>query len=176
MNFKFEKSPAAAFSAAVCILTMGLLAASPAVATTTSATSMNTSAQVVASCQINSAPTLSMTGLTFGSTGTTTGNISVTCTSGTTFNVLLDAGAGTGATTSARILKGTGTNTNTLTYSLFRDSAYTLNWGNTVGTDTLADTGTGAAQSLPVYAKILSGLGTAPVDTYSDTVNVTVSY
>lgn len=177
MTANFKKIAVAVLSTPACGLAVGFLASSPASATTTSATTMTTTADVVASCQINSAPALQMTGLTYGATGTTTGNIQVTCTNGTIYNVLLDAGAGAGATTAARVMKGAASgNTNVLTYSLFQDAAYTLNWGNTVGTDTLASTGTGAIQNLPVYAKILSGLQNAPVDTYTDTVNVTVSY
>ena len=63
----------------------------------------------------------------------------------------------------------------TLAYSLFSNSAMTTNWGNTVGTDTSAGTGTGAAQTLTVYGKIPAG--TAPAaDGYSDTITATVTY
>jgi len=145
--------------------------------TVTAATQMTVQAAVVAACQINSVESLSMTGLTFSSTGTSSGNLSVTCTNGTSYSILLDAGSGTSATTAARVLTAaTSGNTNTLTYGLYRDSSYTEAWGNTVGTDTLDETGSGVAQSWPVYAKILAGLTTAPVDSYTDTVNVTVSY
>lgn len=158
-------------------IAVGFLIARPAAAATTAATTMTTTAGVTASCAIGGTPALTMAGLTYGATATATGNLTITCTNGTGYNVLFDQGAGTAATTANRVLTGaTAGNTATLGYGLYRDAAYTLNWGNTVGTDTLAETGSGAAQTWPVYTKILTGLQTAPVDTYTDTVNVTVSY
>jgi spore coat protein U-like protein len=62
-----------------------------------------------------------------------------------------------------------------LHYSLFQDSARTINWGNTVGTDTVAGTGNGGGQTLTVYGQIPSGQGNRP-GTYNDTITVTVTY
>jgi len=48
-------------------------------------------------------------------------------------------------------------------------------WGNTIGTNTVASTGTGAAQSFTVYGRIPSQTTPAPA-TYTDTITVTVTY
>jgi spore coat protein U-like protein len=63
----------------------------------------------------------------------------------------------------------------TLGYSLFSNSGMTTNWGQTVGVDTVAGTGTGVAQPLTVYGQIPTG--TAPAaDGYFDTITATVTY
>jgi spore coat protein U-like protein len=62
-----------------------------------------------------------------------------------------------------------------LNYELFRDSARTLNWGNTIGTDTVAGTGNGLAQTLTVYGRILGSQLVAP-GAYTDTVTATLTY
>jgi spore coat protein U-like protein len=65
---------------------------------------------------------------------------------------------------------------NLLAYSLYQDSAHTVNWGNTPGTDTpAAATGTGMPVASTVYGQISSGTPGA-IDTYSDTITVTVTY
>jgi spore coat protein U-like protein len=102
-----------------------------------------------------------------------TSTISVTCTNTTPYNVGLNAGTATGATVTAR--KMTGPASALLNYSMFRDSARTLNWGNTVGTDTLAGTGTGGVQPLTVYGQIPAGQHSTP-GAYTDTIIATVTY
>jgi spore coat protein U-like protein len=62
-----------------------------------------------------------------------------------------------------------------LNYKLFNNSGYTSNWGNTVGTDTLAGTGTGAAQPLTVYGQIPAGQFVRP-GSYADTITATLTY
>jgi spore coat protein U-like protein len=145
-------------------------------AVTTAPTSMAVNAQVVASCVVSSATAVALTGQTFSTAGTGTGGVTIQCTSGTPYDVQLDAGAGTGATVTARVLTGATTPADTMTYGLYQDAAFTQSWGTTVGTDTLTETGNGTQQSWPVYMKILTGLGTAPAQSYADAVNVTVTY
>jgi spore coat protein U-like protein len=65
---------------------------------------------------------------------------------------------------------------NTLNYSLFSNAGRTTNWGNNIGTDTVAGTGTGALQTLTVYGRIPASQTTAPVGSYSDTITVTVTF
>ncbi len=101
------------------------------------------------------------------------GNIAVLCTNGTNYTIGLDAGAGTGATTSNR--KMTGSLGGNLNYALFRDTGRTNNWGSTTGTDTLAGTGSGLVQNLVVYGRIASGQ-TPLAGVYTDTVLVTLTY
>lgn len=156
------------------LLTASVYAAPPV--TITAQTALGVTTEVVASCVVNSASTVALIGQAFNSAGTGAGSVSVQCTNGTEYDVLLDQGAGgVNATTAARILTGT-TLGQTMTYGLYRDNGNTLPWGNTQGTDTLHETGSGIAQSWPVNMKILSGLGTAAADSYADTVNVTVQY
>ncbi len=69
----------------------------------------------------------------------------------------------------------TGTDANGLAYSLLQDSARTVNWGNTVGMDTLAGTGNGAAQALTVYGRVPASQFVAP-GSYADTITATVTF
>lgn len=108
-----------------------------------------------------------------------TSTISVRCTTGTGFTVGLNPGATTGATVSTRaMLNGA----NQLAYSLFRDAARTQNWGQTIGTDTVAGTGAGiapaSAVALTVYGRIVDSTANqgVPAGSYADTVTVTVTY
>ncbi|MBS0199521.1 MAG: spore coat protein U domain-containing protein [Proteobacteria bacterium] len=106
-----------------------------------------------------------------------TTNISVKCTKNTSYNVGIDAGGG-GGTVSTRTMKGTGANTDTVAYALYRDSARTQNWGVTTGAggDTYVGTGNNNAQTIPVYGRVLPASLNVTPDNYSDTVNVTVTY
>jgi spore coat protein U-like protein len=136
--------------------------------------SFTVSATVLASCSV------SASNLNFGTTGLLTSNIdaanslSVTCATGTAYNVGLSAGNGSGATMAARKMTKAST-TNTTTYSLYRNAARTQVWGTTIGTDTQSGTGTGSAQSLTVYGRVPSQT-TPPPGVYTDTIVVTVTY
>jgi spore coat protein U-like protein len=128
---------------------------------------------IQADCAITANP------LDFGTTGLITSNIdqtttlSLTCSSGTAYNVGLDAGTVSGSAIAARKLGGSGSNT--VNFALYRDSARSLNWGNTVGTDTLSGTGTGAAQAISVYGRVPTQ--TAPAaGAYSSTITATVTF
>jgi spore coat protein U-like protein len=138
---------------------------------TTATTQFTVTTVVVSSC------TVAATALNFGAyTGTlinSTSTVTVNCTSGGTYDVGLDAGTATGATVTNRSMTGPGGAL--LGYNLFQDAALTLNWGNTVGTDTLAGTATGSAQLLTVYGQ-LPGNQTAQAGSYSDTITVTITY
>lgn len=148
---------------------MGLPAVPVMAATATS--TFQVTATVTATCLIAANP------LAFGAyTGTVSNastTISVTCTNTTPYNIGLDAGTSSGATVSAR--KMTGPASATLGYGLFRDSAHTQNWGNTIGTDTQTGTGNGSAQSLTVFGQIAAGQFVAP-GSYSDTITATITY
>ena len=63
-----------------------------------------------------------------------------------------------------------------LHYKLLSDPARTINWGNTVGIDTVVGTGTGTAQSLTVYGQLPgSQTGLQPGNS-SDTITATVTF
>jgi spore coat protein U-like protein len=139
--------------------------------TGTVTTTFSVQATVQATCLI-SAGALSFgtyTGLQIDVASTLT----ITCTSTTTYNVGLNAGTATGATVTTR--KMTGPVSAKLNYAMFRDSAHTLNWGNTVGTDTLSSTGTGSALLSSVFGQLAAGQ-VVTVGAYSDTIIVTVTY
>jgi spore coat protein U-like protein len=150
-----------------------LLHASASFAATTTST-FTVQITITASCTITSTSTLN-----FGSTGVISANIDQTstidvqCTNTTPYDVGLNAGTAAGATVTTRAMTSGGA---TVSYSLFRDSARTLNWGNTVGTDTFhQNSGNGASQVVTVFGRVPPQSTPAP-GTYTDTITVTVTF
>src|SRR6266850_8223102 len=133
-------------------LTAAFLLQSATSFATTTTTTFPVSITIAATCVINSASALN-----FGSQGVLATNtdqsstISVTCTNTTPYNIGLDAGTGTGATVAVRKLTSGGA---TVNYSLYSDTGRTTVWGNTIGTNTVAATGNGSAQSYAVYGRV----------------------
>ncbi|OWY30064.1 spore coat U domain-containing protein [Herbaspirillum robiniae] len=148
-----------------------LASSAPASFAATASGSLAITASVVASC------TVVGSAIAFGAYTQTvvnqSGSITVLCTNGTTYNVGLDAGTGSGSTVTTRKMSATGGGT--LNYALYRDSGRTNNWGSTIGTDTQAGTGTGLLQTLTVYGQIPASQ-TPLAGAYSDTVTVTLTY
>lgn len=105
-------------------------------------------------------------------------NIGVTCSNTTPYYIGL-APQNVAGTTGAGTMKGTGGNTNAITYQLYSNSSLSTVWGNTATTTTVgngvAGTGSGTAQALTVYAKVTGSTDVKP-DTYSDTVQINVNY
>jgi spore coat protein U-like protein len=139
--------------------------------TGTVTTTFSVQATVQATCLI-SAGALNF-GIYTGLVINVASTLTITCTSSTTYNVGLNAGTATGATVTTR--KMTGPASAHLNYAMFRDSGRTLNWGNTVGTDTVSATGNGSAQLSNVFGRLAAGQ-TVAVGAYSDTIIVTVTY
>lgn len=136
----------------------------------TANSSMAVSATVQAACSISANP------LAFGTYSASqvdaSTTLSVSCTNTTTYNVGLDAGGGTGATVANRkMINGS----QTLGYGIYSDSSRSTVWGATVGTNTVAGTGTGSAQTLNVYGRIPAGQ-LPPPGAYTDTVTATITY
>lgn len=102
-----------------------------------------------------------------------TGSIVVTCTLGDVYNIGLNAGAFAGATVTTRRM--TGPTAGGLSYFLYRDTGRTLNWGVTIGTDTLQQTGTDLPQTATVYGQIPASQAVS-AGSYSDTVGITVTF
>jgi spore coat protein U-like protein len=131
----------------------------------------NGSASVLGNCLV------SATDIGFGSQGLLSANIdktglvSVTCTSGTAFNVGLDDGHANAGPTGRAMSLGS----NAVSYGLYRDGARSQIWGGTIPTNTLGGTGNGAAQNLTVYARVPPQV-TPRAGTYSDVIVVTVTY
>ncbi|UZW53838.1 spore coat U domain-containing protein [Sphingobium sp. JS3065] len=137
-------------------------------------TTMGVSATVLNACLV------SATNMAFGNYDPTssvptdaTSSISVTCTPGTSFNVGLNSGATGGATVTTRqMLNGA----SPLDYSLYTNAGRSANWGNTPGSDTVAQTASGITpMSFTVYGRI-PAQQSAVSGSYTDTVTVTVSY
>jgi spore coat protein U-like protein len=158
---------------AACCVAFALAATNGNAQAATATTSFQVQLTIEAQCLINSASTLS-----FGTQGVLSANvdqtstIQVQCTDTTSYTIGLDAGTGAGATVATRKLTGGGS---TITYSLYSNSGRTSVWGTTIGSDTVASTGTGATQSFTVYGRIPAQTTPAPA-TYTDTITVTVTY
>jgi len=141
----------------------------------TKTTTMAVSATVSSNCLITNSPALTFNAYTpdLGAQDATA-TVDVKCSNTTPFNIGLNAGIGTGATITDRVMKS---GSNTLTYQLFRNPGRTDNWGNTPGTDTLSGVGTGLNNTLSntIYGRIPSQPDVVP-GAYTDTVTLTVSY
>ncbi len=150
-----------------------VLAASsaPVMAVTSITGSLAISASVLSTCALTGGA------VAFGTYAATqldqTGTLGVLCTSSVPYTIALDAGAGTGASITAR--KMTSSGGATLNYNLYRETGRSSNWGNTNTTDTVAGTGTGLLQSVTVYGRIPAGQSVV-AGVYTDTVTVTLSY
>ncbi|MDI1238540.1 MAG: spore coat U domain-containing protein [Polaromonas sp.] len=145
---------------------------SPTVSAGGSVDQVRVSTKVVASCTI-SAGTLNFGSYT-GAVLNAVGTLSVTCNTPTGYHVGLGVGTAPGATESTR--KMTGPSASTLAYALFSNAGRTTNWGNIGGTGTVAGSGTGRAQTLTVYGRMVAGQSIATPGLYTDTVIATVSY
>lgn len=159
-----------------------LLGTPPMPASCTSGGSAGTSSQfpftvngsVPDSCTLTPKP---VPNLAFGSVpGPITSNVDQTtsiglvCSGRTAWQIGLNNGLYASGTT-RRMRNGAG---QFVVYELYRNSPRTLRWGNSLGTDTLAGTGLGTAQSLPVYGRV--GVQAPAIGSYSDTITVTVTY
>lgn len=158
------------------LMLAAMTALAPASATADTATdTFQVTATVLGSCAV------SATDLAFGDYTPTSGTpldqtstVTVTCTTGTTYDVGLNAGLnddGNGVTGRRMVYAST----NFLGYALYSDSSRTTNWGNTVDTDTIDGTGSGSAQQLTVYGRVPINQYVT-VGNYADTITVTVTY
>ena len=174
LNRKFSRALVLATSFAAMGALPGLTGA--AVYSNGTATSnFDVTLKILANCVIAANP------LDFGqsqgvlaSAVTVNTTINVTCSNTTLYNVGLNAGTGTGSSTTTRYMSGTGSNTGTVQFNLFQTAGAT-NWGNVQGTDTKSGTGSGVAQALTVYGQIPAQATPAP-DSYKSTITATVYF
>ena len=151
----------------------GLATLSGAAYATTATSNFQVKLTITAQCLV------SATDMDFGSNGFITANIdqtstvSVQCTNTTTYNVGFDKGTN-GSSVTTRQMKG-GPSNETINYALYSDSNRSVNWGQTIGTDTVAGTGNGSTQNITVYGRVPSQTTPKPGN-YSDTITVTVTY
>ena len=137
------------------------------------------SATIAKSCLVTANPLNfgTVEGLPGAANSDQTSTISVTCTTPTAYTVALLPS--NGATTGAGVMSPTGGvpgNTDTVAYRLYRDAARSSPWGSVTGTNTVAGTGTGAAQLLTVYGRVLGTSANVRPDSYRDVVTVNVTY
>jgi spore coat protein U-like protein len=150
--------------------TLLLLSLSPARAATTT-TTFTVTATVATTCSI------SANNLNFGAyAGLQIDNqvtLLATCSTTVPYDIGLNTGTFAGATVTTRRM--TGTDAAGLAYSLFQDAPRTVNWGNTVPTDTVHGVGNGLAQSVTVFGRIPGDQNVSP-GSYSDTITVTLNF
>jgi spore coat protein U-like protein len=158
---------------AAVVLGLGM---SSAHAAGSDSTNMTVQITLVDACNIS---TTAPTTLNFGSAVALlssnidqTSTLTVTCSNNTGYNIGIGAGTAPGATVTTRSMQNGAALVN---YRLYRDAGRTQNWGNSIGTDTLAGTGNGAAQAITVYGRV-PAQSTPAAGTYTDTVAVTVTY
>lgn len=154
--------------AACCIYLMSQ-AALAATATATIPVSMT----ITAGCQVTTGSVAFGSSAGLFSTVVASVNLNVTCSNSTAYTIGLDAGSGSGATTTTR--KMTGPSATTINYGLYRDAGLTAYFGNTAGTDTVAGVGNGSAQNVTIYGQVPAQSGII-AGSYSDIVNVTLTY
>lgn len=135
------------------------------------------SAAVVKRCLVNAATDIDLNTVPASATNISgNGNISITCSNTTPYNVgLLPSNGHTGG---AGAMSGTSGNTDKVPYQLYQNAGYSTVWGNTATASStgngIAGTGTGAARSHTVYVRAPSADYTP--GSYSDTVTVNVNY
>lgn len=163
-------------TAAALLLTWGSANAQTIVGTDT----FQVTATVLAQCSVSAG------NLGFGTyspaVGTptdATSTISVTCPNGQNYQIGLNDGQNSGLATApgtTRAMTGGVTpGVDHLDYDLFKDTPGGNRWGNTFNVDTLAASGTGAAQLHTVHGRV-PALQNSPPGTYADTVTVNVFF
>jgi spore coat protein U-like protein len=167
-------SYASAFSALDASINYGLLSIllDCSILVTTKTTTFNVTASVPTTCK------LSTNYLDFGVAGVLDSikdgatTLDVTCTNATSYNVGLNGGlSGAGDPTQRKMSKGS----EFVVYGLYRDAARTLPFGDAIGVNTVAGSGTGLSQSISVYGRI-QPQSTPSAGVYSDTIIVTLTY
>ena len=130
----------------------------------------------VATAVVSSQCSVSAGTLNFGNQGLLTSAvdsttaISVQCANGVAYQVGLGNGQNASGTT--RRMRNA---TRYVTYEVYRNSARTQRWGNTLNADTVTGTGNGNIQNLSVYGRVPAQT-TPNAGTYTDVVVVTVTY
>ena len=103
------------------------------------------------------------------------GEVRVSCDAILPYTVKLDPGMNSGGAFIPRRMRRTG-GSDTLTYSLFRDTARTEVWGDGTGSTYMqAGSGTGIPTVHTAYGRT-PGQQTVPAGTYQDTVTVLVEW
>jgi spore coat protein U-like protein len=161
------------------LLTTGaLLGAVGSASAATATTTFAVTATVLKNCTVSALPLAFGNYTPLGGALAVNTTVSVSCTSTTTFNTELTAGATAGSTIAQRLLNdGAG---HTLQYNLYTTAGLSTPWGTTIGTNTVA--GVGAGMGTPVvqtvYGQLVDSAANqaVPPGAYSDTITVNVVY
>ena len=159
-----QASAAYAYSTIGTCATIGSSHATSAPFTVTATDSTN--------CAVNAST------LNFGSVGVlrsavdAASSVTVTCTNALPYTIALDGGLSGASNPTQRVMSQAAQH---ITYGLYRDAARAQPWGDSVGTNTAAGTGSGLTQTLTVYGRVPAQTTPSP-GTYADTVVVTISY
>lgn len=149
-------------------LSAALIAMVPATATQLQTTFQVTS-NIPGTCSAATATELAF-GDYDGGQNDQAGTITVTCTTGTAYEVELDNGANYSAP-NRRMKHGTA---DYLNYELYSDAGRTTRWGNDDSSDVHMSSD-GTAQSIDVYGRMPAGQS-GPIGNYADTITVTVTF
>lgn len=153
------------------LLTLVFLSA-PVYAATSLTTTFGVTLTINASCALTSASSINFGSMSYITSNLdVNGSVVVQCTLATPYTLALSAGNSGDA--AARTMVTTTTPVTTVSYSLFRDSSRTLNWG-TATSDLLSSVGTGTSQTFPVYGRVPPQ--NAAQGAYADTITVTLTY
>ena len=152
---------------------LALAAFSSAAYAQTASTTFDVTITITSSCSID---TPAATDVAFGAQPSTAtdidaaGLLNVNCTPGTPYSIALNEGLNGVDVASRAMTDGT----TLVPYQLYQDPGRTTVWGETTGTNTLAGTGTGAVQPIPVYGRVPNA--NFPAASYADTVTATITY
>lgn len=172
-------------SALVALVAGLVFSVAASAATPVTGGTFNVKIAITAQCSMGAGPNTDMdfgskasTDTTAALTETTAASFGVTCTNLTPYTIGLQPGNGN--------LLGAGqmagaTNTSTkIAYQLYQDAGHATVWGNTTGGsgNVKSATGNGTLQTYSAYGKLPATISSLnlPVDTYSDTVAITVYY
>lgn len=149
-------------------------------------TTFNVKITILKACTITAA---AATDVDFGSVANDStanvdanGSVTARCSPLTPYNIALNAGlnASTANDVNTRRMKNTDgavTTNNFVAYQLYQNSGHSAVWGSTVGTNTLAATGTGLDQLYPVYGRVANpSANNAAPGAYLDTITATIIY
>lgn len=168
-------------SGLVALAVLGAVGAAQAAGTDT--TTFKVKLVITESCTIS---TTAPTDVDFGSQGRVTtavafdaaGALNVNCSAGTPYTIGLNGGVNSLGTANAPVAGNRrmklGATTTYVPYELYQNAGRTTFWGNTIGTSTVAGTGTGSSVALPVFGRVISVNSAA--GSYEDTITATVTY
>jgi spore coat protein U-like protein len=157
----------------VALASIAALALSGNVFSTHNTTTMPVSLLIEGGCSVTASPMVFPSPVAQEALNAT-GQINITCTNGTPFEIGIDAGAHS-ADVAARAMQDAGT-LELIVYSIYQTGAHVVVWGNTQGVDTIASAGDGFAQQFAAYGHIPVPATVPSAGTYTDTVNVFVYF